>query len=135
MPVTTKQEADAYDRILDAAAALAEMITAGGILMDEYVLEELTIFLAGNSSTVASILKGQRQMDASIKDAVKQARSRLPEGEGTTRCVECGEVIPEARRKALPGVRLCVECQMEIEKHQTTATGYSRRGSKDSQLR
>ena len=77
----------------------------------------------------------QEQIDASIEDAVKLARSRLPEGEGLEHCEECEEVIPEARRKAMPGVRLCVRCQSELEKRQTTPTGFNRRGSKDSQLR
>jgi phage/conjugal plasmid C-4 type zinc finger TraR family protein len=77
----------------------------------------------------------QEQIDASVADAVKQARSRLPEGEGVTHCVECEEPIPEARRKAIPGVRLCVDCQSEFEKHQKETSGYNRRGSKDSQLR
>lgn len=30
-------------------------------------------------------------------------------------CAECGEPIPEARRQAVPGCRLCVECQSERE--------------------
>lgn len=30
-------------------------------------------------------------------------------------CEECGDEIPEARRKAVPGVQLCVFCQ---EKHE-----------------
>jgi phage/conjugal plasmid C-4 type zinc finger TraR family protein len=77
----------------------------------------------------------QDQIDASIKDAVKLARSRLPEGDGPAHCEECEEVIPEARRKAMPGVRLCVRCQSELEKRQTTPTGFNRRGSKDSQLK
>ena len=77
----------------------------------------------------------QDQIDASVDDAVKLARSRLPEGEGSTHCEECDSLIPEARRKAIPGVRLCVKCQEELEKRQTTATGINRRGSKDSQLR
>lgn len=25
-------------------------------------------------------------------------------------CVECGDLIPQGRREALPGVQLCVEC-------------------------
>lgn len=29
---------------------------------------------------------------------------------GVACCAECGEPIPDARRKALPGVGLCVEC-------------------------
>ena len=43
--------------------------------------------------------------------------------------------IPEARRKALPGVRLCVACQEEADKDQRAVSLYNRRGSKDSQLR
>jgi phage/conjugal plasmid C-4 type zinc finger TraR family protein len=77
----------------------------------------------------------QEQIDASVGDAVKRARSRLPEGEGATHCVACAEAIPEARRKAVPGVRLCVDCQAELEKQQEDSSGYNRRGSKDSQLR
>ena len=38
------------------------------------------------------------QIDASIEDAVEQARSRLPHGESATHCEECGKAIPEARR-------------------------------------
>lgn len=53
----------------------------------------------------------QDQIDASIEDAVKLARSRLPEGESLTHCEECGAAIPEARRRIIPGVRLCVKCQ------------------------
>jgi len=30
-------------------------------------------------------------------------------------CVECGDPIPEARRQAVPGVQLCVECQQEAD--------------------
>lgn len=78
----------------------------------------------------------QEQIDASVKDAVKLARSRLSGGESLTHCEVCEEVIPEARRKAIPGVRLCVSCQSELEKRQATPTGgINRRGSKDSQLR
>ena len=77
----------------------------------------------------------QAQIDASVKDAVKRARSRLSEGESLTHCQACEAAIPEARRKAMPGVRLCVSCQSELESRQTTPTGYNRRGSKDSQLR
>ncbi len=77
----------------------------------------------------------QDQIDASVADAVKLVRSRLPDGESLTHCEECEAAIPAARRKAVPGVRLCVSCQSELEKQQTTPTGFNRRGSKDSQLR
>ncbi len=77
----------------------------------------------------------QDQIDASVADAVKRARSQLPLGEGLSDCEECGVEIPEARRNAIPGVRLCVNCQAEVDEQQKAHSGYNRRGSKDSQLR
>lgn len=77
----------------------------------------------------------QEQIDASVNDEINRAKSRLPQGESLTHCEECDSEIPEARRKALRGVRLCISCQAEIEQMQTTNSGYNRRGSKDSQLR
>ncbi|MDY0223749.1 MAG: DksA/TraR family C4-type zinc finger protein [Desulfobacterium sp.] len=77
----------------------------------------------------------QEQIDASVRDAVEMARSRLSRGESLTHCQECDSSIPEARQRAIPGVRLCVECQGELEKHQGTFAGFNRRGSKDSQLK
>ncbi len=77
----------------------------------------------------------QEQIDASVDDAVKLARSRLSEGESRTHCEECGAAIPAARRQAIPGVRLCVACQSERDEEETVFSGYNRRGSKDSQLR
>ncbi len=77
----------------------------------------------------------QDQIDATVKDAIKRARSQLPQGAGALRCEDCDEPIPEARRKALPGVRRCVSCQEIADQEAASATGYNRRGSKDSQLR
>ena len=50
-------------------------------------------------------------------------------------CQECGEPIPEARRTAGPGVRLCIACQNELDQAESSGGGFNRRGSKDSQLR
>ena len=77
----------------------------------------------------------QEQIDAGVEDAVKRARSRLPAGESLTHCEMCEEAIPEARRQAVPGVRLCVDCQADLEKHQAAPELFNRRGSKDSQLK
>lgn len=77
----------------------------------------------------------QDQIDATVEDAVRRVRSHLPEGESARECDECGVEIPEARRQAVPGVRLCVACQELEDKQQTANAGYNRRGSKDSQLR
>jgi phage/conjugal plasmid C-4 type zinc finger TraR family protein len=77
----------------------------------------------------------QDQIDATIEDAVKHARDQLPKGESRKRCVECDQAIPEARRIAVPGVRLCITCQSELDATSKKSSGYNRRGSKDSQLR
>ncbi len=78
----------------------------------------------------------QEQIDATVDSAVQLARSRLPEGESLTHCEECEVAIPEARRKAMPGVRYCVSCQSELERDlKKTVSLYNRRGSKDSQLK
>ena len=66
---------------------------------------------------------------------LKQVRDRLPAGESAKECDECGKAIPEARREAVPGVRLCVACQEIVDEEQRINAGYNRRGSKDSQLR
>ena len=77
----------------------------------------------------------QEQIDATIEDAVQLARSRIPEGVGVSKCEECDSSIPINRREAIPGVRYCIECQVLIEKKQTTRSYYNRSGSKDSQLK
>ena len=77
----------------------------------------------------------QEQIDATVESAVQLAKSRLPDGESLIHCEECEVAIPEARRKAMPGVRYCVTCQSELEKEQTIFTLFNRRGSKDSQLK
>lgn len=77
----------------------------------------------------------QDQIDSSIEDAVQRVRSQLPSGASLTHCEECEAAIPEARRQAVPGVRLCVPCQSRHDQEQAQFSGYNRRGSKDSQLR
>jgi RNA polymerase-binding transcription factor DksA len=75
------------------------------------------------------------QIDATVKDGIRRAQSRLPQGAGSTRCAECGEPIAPERRRALAGVRLCLACQALEDRKTAAFSGYNRRGSKDSQLR
>lgn len=77
----------------------------------------------------------QDQISSSIEDEVARARASLPKGPSLTECEECGAKIPPARQKALPGVRLCVECQSEHDKIEGPQSPYNRKGNKDSQLR
>ena len=77
----------------------------------------------------------QDQIDATVEDAIKRARAQLRAGPGLKHCEECDTKIPEARRKAVPGVRLCIRCQEAEDRESGAGAGYNRRGSKDSQLR
>jgi phage/conjugal plasmid C-4 type zinc finger TraR family protein len=88
--------------------------------------------MAGGWSSDGAV---QEQIDSSIDDAIQRVRSQLPSGESLAHCEACAALIPEARRQAIKGVRLCVSCQSEHDKEQAQFSGYNRRGSKDSQLR
>jgi dsDNA-binding SOS-regulon protein len=57
---TVKREAEAYDKMLDAAENLAEFIrgSAGELGLNEQLIEDLSVFLAKNGPEVARILKG-----------------------------------------------------------------------------
>lgn len=77
----------------------------------------------------------QDQIDASVDEAVRRARQSLGQGQSLVFCEECEQAIPEGRRRALPGVRLCVACQEAQDREQSASRGVNRRGSKDSQLR
>jgi len=78
----------------------------------------------------------QEQIDASIQDELKRMQAdKGPVGESLTHCAECDEEIPDARRKAIPGVKLCIDCMQERDAAFKARPGFNRRGSKDSQLR
>ena len=51
-------------------------------------------------------------------DALRRQAQRSPRGESAKWCEgpACGERIPDERRAAIPGVRLCVDCQDLAEK-------------------
>ncbi|MBO9396166.1 DksA/TraR family C4-type zinc finger protein [Shimia sp. R9_1] len=76
------------------------------------------------------------QIEASINDELARLQAqRQPVGESLRFCAECEEEIPEARRLARPGVKLCIECQQERDSAYQARGGINRRGSKDSQLK
>jgi len=52
---------------------------------------------------------------AFLKGKIKEMKASMPSGEAATQCEECGEMIPEARRRAAPGCRYCISCQQELE--------------------
>jgi phage/conjugal plasmid C-4 type zinc finger TraR family protein len=76
------------------------------------------------------------QIEASIADELSRLRKRAtPVGESFSHCAECDEPIPAARRKAIPGVKLCIDCMRERDSAARPRGGIDRRGSKDSQLK
>ena len=76
------------------------------------------------------------QIEASIAEELERLRAKArPVGESLTHCAECDEPIPEARRQALPGVKLCIDCVQERDAGFKARPGFNRRGSKDSQLK
>jgi phage/conjugal plasmid C-4 type zinc finger TraR family protein len=77
------------------------------------------------------------QIDASIEDELTRMKlkARRPSAPSRSHCAECEEPIPEARRHAISGVQLCVECQAERDAAPVRRGGINRRGSKDSQLK
>lgn len=78
----------------------------------------------------------EEQIEASLKDELARLRAAAqPVGESLAACAECDEPIPEARRTARPGVKLCFDCQSERDSVYKTRGGINRRGSKDSQLK
>lgn len=76
------------------------------------------------------------QIEASINDELARLRARRAQvGDSAAFCAECDEPIPEARREAVPGVKLCVDCASGRAAAPGPRGGINRRGSKDSQLR
>ncbi|MBV7378324.1 DksA/TraR family C4-type zinc finger protein [Maritimibacter dapengensis] len=76
------------------------------------------------------------QIEASVAEELERMRSRRgPVGESLSECAECGEPIPQARQEALPGVKICIDCQEERDSAFKARPGFNRRGSKDSQLK
>ncbi|QOL82723.1 DksA/TraR family C4-type zinc finger protein [Pseudooceanicola spongiae] len=76
------------------------------------------------------------QIEASINDELARLKTRRAlVGDSLTHCAECEEPIPEARRIAIPGIKLCIDCQQERDGRRAQRGGINRRGSKDSQLK
>ncbi|SQD77207.1 YebG family protein [Moritella yayanosii] len=58
MTFTSKKEADTYDKMLDVADGLTDLISSSSLDMDDRLTEELSLYLAQNSASLQIILKG-----------------------------------------------------------------------------
>lgn len=62
--------------------------------------------------------------ESSLLHEIDVAIGKLESG-GAGICESCGRDIPDARLLATPTVRLCIECQEQLEKDQHTGRGPS----------
>ena len=79
-----KKEADAYDKMLDAAESLAAFIKKGelGIDLDEKAIDEISVHLAKNAPEVTNILKGIKPLKSSSPATAKSKRNADSEPAG-----------------------------------------------------
>jgi phage/conjugal plasmid C-4 type zinc finger TraR family protein len=56
------------------------------------------------------------RMDKMTTLFIEEARKSIYTGESAINCEECGEPIPESRRKAI-ACKYCLACQTEMEKN------------------
>ena len=77
----------------------------------------------------------QDQIDASVKDEINRARSKISSVASRSICEGCSAKIPLARQEAVPGVKLCISCQEEVDQSEAEFSLVNRRANKDSQLR
>jgi dsDNA-binding SOS-regulon protein len=74
MTFTSKKEADAYDKELDIAEELFELMQHAELAIDESTLNELALFLARQREAAFRVLKGVRSKQSS--EAVKVAKTQ-----------------------------------------------------------
>lgn len=60
-------------------------------------------------SQAAYMAQAQAEMQRRLSQARAAATNKTPE------CIECGDMIPKARRAAVPGCLRCIECQRDVE--------------------
>lgn len=53
--------------------------------------------------------------DQFYRDLALASHRYEPASAGVDTCEDCGEEIPEARRRAMPGCRRCIDCQTTLE--------------------
>ena len=76
---------------------------------------ESELYMAGGWTRDGGV---QDQIDASVEDAVKLVRSRLPDGEGLTHCEQCETLIPAARRLEEPARHTCNKRYARVDRSQ-----------------
>ncbi len=88
MTFVSKKEADAYDKMLDLADELTQLLAGAPIALDESQQEGLALFLAQQREQLSLILKGGKlaaETEATEGEpGPKRRRSKHDEGEATS---------------------------------------------------
>lgn len=79
MDFKSKKEADAYDRIMDAAAELYDLIEQSEIPIGEDDLETLATYLAQNAVAVKGILKKVKTPKGGASPPASGPRPAVPD--------------------------------------------------------
>ncbi|MDM3294440.1 TraR/DksA family transcriptional regulator [Citrobacter sp. Cc139] len=64
---------------------------------------------------MADIVDNASTLEDLQRDAALSMHRLNHSAVSATHCEECGDNLPEARRKAYPGCTMCVECQSNME--------------------
>ena len=64
---------------------------------------------------MADIIDNASTLEDLQRDAALSMHRLNHSAVSATHCEECGENLPEARRKAYPGCMMCVECLAVLE--------------------
>lgn len=82
MTFTSKAEADAYDKLLDTADALYEVLDQSELVGDQVQKEALSMYLAQQKDAVLAILSDKKKTSQSAKKAAnKKPPSKLDDNE------------------------------------------------------
>lgn len=55
--------------------------------------------------------RAQRSEAMFMRQALERRKREHPDAQSAHECADCGEPIPEARRRAIPGCQRCMACQ------------------------
>jgi len=60
--------------------------------------------------------RAKDSQDRFDRQALDRQLASMPTGESAWECEDCGEPIPEERRRAAPGCSRCIHCQQLFER-------------------
>ena len=77
MTFASKAEADAYDKLLDTADEISELLSNSNLLEDEQQVDSLSMYLAQNKDCLLQALGSKRKGKAPAKATVPDAQMSL----------------------------------------------------------